>query len=84
MFNIAEKYGKDTFLTIQYLGTDNLPKMFSIKGRVDATLNKIRFLPNYLTDRILQLASRFWPQHLLKRLIQFRDKYIHLSYSKNE
>ena len=77
MFNIAEKYGKDTFLTIQYLGTDNLPKMFSIKGRVDATLNKIRFLPEYLTDRILQLASRFWPQHLPKRLIQFRDKYEH-------
>jgi len=77
MFNIAEKYGKDTFLTIQYLGTDSLPKMFAWKGRVDATLNKISFLPKYLTDHVMQFASRFWPQHLPKRLVHFRDKYEH-------
>ncbi len=29
----AEKYGKDTFLAIQYLGTSWLPMLFAIKGR---------------------------------------------------
>jgi D-lactate dehydrogenase len=31
-FDIAQKYGKDTFLAIQYLGTDRLPMLFSLKG----------------------------------------------------
>ncbi len=77
MFNVGEKYGKDTFLSIQYLGTDSLPKMFAMKSRVDAKLNKISFLPKFLTDHVMQFASRFWPQHLPKRLIKFRDKYEH-------
>lgn len=77
MFNIGEKYGKDTFLSIQYLGTDSLPKIFAMKSRVDSKLNKVPFLPKFLTDHVLQFASRFWPQHLPKRLIQYRDKYEH-------
>ncbi|GAA0407365.1 D-lactate dehydrogenase [Cocleimonas flava] len=77
MFDIGEKYGKDTFLTIQHLGTDSLPKMFAWKGRIDATLNKIPLLPKFLTDHVMQFASHFWPKHLPKRMIQFRDKYEH-------
>lgn len=77
IFNIAEKYGKDTFLTINHLGTDVLPKFFAIKGRVDASLNKVPFLPQYLSDRILQTVSSVWPQHLPKRLLEYRDQYEH-------
>ncbi|MEZ5536504.1 MAG: D-lactate dehydrogenase [Thiolinea sp.] len=77
IFNIAETYGKDTFLTIHHLGTDVLPKMFAIKGRVDASLNKLSFLPDYLSDRVMQQLSRFWPQHLPKRLLKYRDYYEH-------
>lgn len=77
IFNIAETYGKDTFLTINHLGTDVLPKMFAIKGRVDASLNKVPFLPDYLSDRVMQQLSRIWPQHLPKRLLKYRDDYEH-------
>nr|CAA6829855.1 MAG: D-Lactate dehydrogenase (EC [uncultured Thiotrichaceae bacterium] len=77
IFNISEKYGKDTFLTINHLGTDFLPKMFAVKGRVDASLNKVKFLPDYLSDRLMQGASRLWPQHLPKRLLKYRDDYEH-------
>jgi D-lactate dehydrogenase len=77
IFNLAEKYGKDTFLLINYLGTDPLPKLFAIKGRVESYLNKIPFLPKYLPDRLLQYMSQIWPQALPKRMLEFRDKYEH-------
>lgn len=77
IFNIAEKYGKDTFLTIEKLGTDIMPKLFAIKGRTDATLNKAPLLPPYLSDRIMQGVSALFPQHLPKRLLDYRDQYEH-------
>ncbi len=33
-FDIAEKYGKDTFLAIHYHGTGRMPTLFAIKGRL--------------------------------------------------
>ncbi|MBU0653623.1 MAG: D-lactate dehydrogenase [Gammaproteobacteria bacterium] len=77
IFNIAEKYGKDTFLTIEKLGTDWMPKLFAIKGRTDATLNKLPLLPKFLSDRVMQGASCLFPQHLPQRLLAFRDRYEH-------
>jgi len=77
IFNLAEKYGKDTFLLISLLGTDHLPKLFAIKGKVESYLNKIPFLPKYLPDRILQFISQVWPNVLPKRMLEFRDKYEH-------
>ncbi|MAG75158.1 MAG: D-lactate dehydrogenase [Colwelliaceae bacterium] len=77
IFDVAAKYGKDTFLSIEKLGTDRLPKLFALKGRIDATLNKIPFLPKYLTDHVMQFASKFFPQHLPERLLQYREDYEH-------
>ena len=77
MFAMGEKYGKDNFLTIQHLGTAILPKMFRMKGSVDSALNKISFLPKYLSDRVLQVASRLWPQHLPKRLMDYHQRFEH-------
>ena len=77
MFDIADKYGKDTFLSIHHLGTTFLPKLFAVKGRVDAFTNKLRFLPSFLSDRIMQWLSHLFPDHIPPRLRQFRDKYEH-------
>lgn len=77
VFEIAKQYGKDTFLSVKYLGTDLLPKMFSIKGRVDALLNKLSFVPKYLTDRIMQGMAMLFPSHLPARMMQFHDRFEH-------
>lgn len=77
IFNISAKYGKDTFLSVKHLGTDALPKMFALKGRIDAALNKKSWLPKYLTDRCLQTLSKLFPQHLPTRLRQFETRYEH-------
>lgn len=76
-FNIAERYGKDTFLLIDYLGTAFMPKLFAVKGRLDAWLNKRRWLPSFLSDRVMQGLSRLWPNHLPRRLLDYRERYEH-------
>ena len=77
MFDIADKYGKDTFLSILHLGTGNLPKLFALKGRVDAVIKKLPLVPNNLTDRLMQWASKCFPQHLPERMVAFRNQYEH-------
>jgi D-lactate dehydrogenase len=76
-FDIAETYGKDTFLTIQYLGADWLPRLFALKGRFDALASRLKFVPSNLSDKILQGISRIFPNHLPKKLREYRDKYAH-------
>ena len=46
IFDIAEVYGKDTFMMIDKLGTDQMPRFFTLKGRMDASLNKLPLLPH--------------------------------------
>lgn len=77
MFDVARSHGKDTFLVIQRFGTEVMPTFFNLKGRADATLNKLPFLPKQLSDRILQGLSRLWPEHLPRRLLEFRDRFVH-------
>lgn len=76
-FDIAEEYGKDTFLAINYLGTSRLPALFGLKSRFDALFDRIGFVPSHFTDRVLQAASRLFPSHLPARMKQYRDKYEH-------
>ncbi len=77
-FTIAEKYAKDVALAIKYLGTDRLPKAYALKAKAEYLLNKIPLLPKYLPDIFLYYASKLFPQHLPKRLLEYRDTYEHL------
>lgn len=77
IFDISEKYGKDTFLAIKKLGTARMPKLFARKGRIDTLLNKLPFLPQQLTDRIIQVFIKLLPPHLPKRLLEYRQQYEH-------
>jgi D-lactate dehydrogenase len=76
-FDIAEKYGKDTFLAINYLGTSRVPAFFALKSRFDALFNRLGVFPSNFTDRVLQTVSQLFPSHLPHRLKAFRDKYEH-------
>lgn len=77
IYDIAEVYGKDTFLMIDKLGTDKMPLFFTLKGRVDAWLSKLSFVKPHFSDRLLQHLSKLFPAHLPKRMKQYRDKYEH-------
>lgn len=75
IFDTAERYGKDVFLSIKHLGTERLPKAYAFKSSAEYFLNKIPFLPKFLPDLFLYCASRLFPQHLPKRLLKYRDRF---------
>ncbi|PHM49991.1 D-lactate dehydrogenase [Xenorhabdus miraniensis] len=77
IFDIAEVYGKDTFIMIDKLGTDKMPMFFSLKGQMDAILGKVPFLSSHLTDRVMQGLSRLLPAHLPARLKEYRNRFEH-------
>ncbi|KGQ57289.1 D-lactate dehydrogenase [Gallibacterium anatis] len=76
-FDVAAIYGKDTFWAIKILGTNNLPKLFKLKNNVDRFCRKIPFLPDNISDKLMQFASHLLPQHLPQKLRDYRDQYEH-------
>jgi len=75
-YNIAEVYGKDTFLLIDKLGTDRLPGVFSAKSRFDAFTERLG-LGGTVSDRVAQGLSKLFPSHLPARMNEWRDRYEH-------
>ncbi len=77
IYDIAERYGKDTFLMIDKLGTDKMPFFFTMKGRTDAMLEKVPLFKPHFTDRFMQKIGNAFPAHLPPRMKSWRDKYEH-------
>ncbi|MEG1210649.1 MAG: D-lactate dehydrogenase [Leclercia sp.] len=77
IYDIAERYGKDTFLMIDKLGTDKMPFFFTMKGRTDAMLEKVSLFKPHFSDRVLQKVGSAFPAHLPPRMKSWRDKYEH-------
>ena len=76
-YDAAKKYSKDNFIVIEKLGTKFLPTLFELKRSVDLLSKKFSFLPNKLSDKIMQFVSTLLPNHLPKRMENFRDSYEH-------
>lgn len=77
IYDIAKKYGKDSFIVINKLGTDRLPFLFAMKANAERILDKMKIFKPYLPDRVLQKLSYLFPNHLPKRMEEFREKYEH-------
>ena len=77
IFDVSAKYGKDTFLSIKHLGTNALPRLFSIKGSIDAKLSKWSWVPKHLTDKVMQMIAHVLPQHLPTRMLEYHNQYEH-------
>lgn len=76
-YDAAKKYSKDNFIVIERLGTKFLPTLFELKRSVDLLSKKFSFLPNKLSDKIMQFFSGLLPNHLPKRMESFRNLYEH-------
>lgn len=77
MFDIAEVYGKDAFLTIQYLGTKRLPSLLKNKRGFDALVSRLGFRGAGASDRMFQRLSRLFPSHLPPRMKIWRERFEH-------
>ncbi|RBP80076.1 D-lactate dehydrogenase [Marinomonas rhizomae] len=76
-FDVCDKYGKDSFIVIQKTGSENMPKLFALKNKVDRIFNKLPFLPKNLSDKMLQTIAHLFPDHIPKKIRQYRDQYEH-------
>ncbi len=76
-FDGADKYGKDTFMIIKYLGKSVIPNLFRLKRMFDIFFNYIPFMPQDIFDIFLQNLSVFLPDHLPSRLREYRNRFDH-------
>ncbi len=76
-YNLAEVYGKDTFLAIQYLGTSRLPRLYQVKDKFDRFARHCGFRSSSFSDGVLQQLARMHPNHLPARMNAFRDRFEH-------
>ncbi|NOL50016.1 D-lactate dehydrogenase [Pelistega europaea] len=74
-YDIGAEYGKDIFLFIEKFGTDKVPGAFAFKAKVDSFFEK--FGSKGLSDRMIQFFTRLMPNHLPKRMNEYRDLYPH-------
>ena len=76
-YDAAKKYSKDTFIAIDKIGPSFIPKFFEFKRKIDLIAEKLNFLPNKFSERLMQFLSNFWPNHLPQRMEEFRSQYEH-------
>lgn len=74
-FDVADRYGRDTFLAIRLLGTDHLPGLYALKARFDDLGERLGIAAP--SERLLQGLARLLPRHLPRRLHDWRDRYAH-------
>ncbi|MEM7254767.1 MAG: D-lactate dehydrogenase [Pseudomonadota bacterium] len=77
IFDVTRKYGKDTLLLIHWLGTQWLPTVFRLKGKLDGWFSRFRMLPANLVDRMMQWTSAVLPGALPRRMLEWRDRFEH-------
>lgn len=76
-FDVADRYGKDTVIAIERLGTGRLPLLLAAKARLDALAAYLPFMRPGFSDRMLQRAAGLLPDHLPPRMRAFRDHFEH-------
>jgi D-lactate dehydrogenase len=76
-FDIAREYGKDVFLVVRHFGTRCMPTLFSWASKFDSALARLGLGRAISSAAILQLAARLAPEHLPRRMLDYRDKYEH-------
>ena len=77
IFDIAEVYGKDTFMMIDKLGTDQMPRFFHPErpyGRQPQQAAAAATQPDRSADAGL---SHLAPSHLPKRMKEYRERFEH-------
>ncbi|MFT3727924.1 MAG: D-lactate dehydrogenase [Terricaulis sp.] len=70
-FDMAARFGKDTFLAIRLLGVERLAWLARLKNGFD------HWLGAGSSDRVLQRLATSLPPHLPKRMRRMRDAYEH-------
>lgn len=77
-FDLAAEYGKDTFVGLKRWGSRRVRRMFALKGWANGVFARILpFLGPTFADTISQKAFGLLPQHLPKRMLDYRNRFGH-------
>ncbi len=76
-FDLAERFGKDIFLAIRYLGTDWLPRLSRLQQGLAEVQRRVTGRRGAVLERGLHGLSRLLPAHLPRRMRMFRDRFEH-------
>lgn len=76
-FDMAEKYGRDTFVGLKYAGSRNVQRLYGLKSWANGVFAKLPFFEPTFADRISQGLFALLPQQLPKRMVDYRDRFEH-------
>jgi D-lactate dehydrogenase len=76
-YELAKKYGKDSLIVIEKIGTGHLPQLFALKAWGERFLKHIPFFKPYFPDRLLQVLGHLFPNQLPDRLEEYARRYDH-------
>lgn len=76
-FDLAEKYGKDTFVGLKYAGSRQVRRLFALKSWANGVFAKLPFFGQTFADTIAQTAFGLLPQQLPKRMLDYRNRFEH-------
>ena len=76
-FDLAERFGKDIFLTIRHLGTGRLPQLLRLQQRIGDLQRQVTGHDGAVLERALHGIARVLPKHLPPRMRAYRDRFEH-------
>jgi D-lactate dehydrogenase len=76
-FDLTARYGKDTVLAIERLGSSRLPALFALQARINAMFRWLPGVGDSFSDHALYRAARCFPEHLPARMRAFSRNYQH-------
>ncbi|MCL1123731.1 D-lactate dehydrogenase [Shewanella surugensis] len=77
IISLTDNYGRDTVLLIKSIGTHWLPNFFSLKQKLDAVCQRLRFLPFSFVDKCIHYIARLFPSQIPKRLSEWNKAFEH-------
>ncbi|MDN6175712.1 MAG: D-lactate dehydrogenase [Brevibacterium sp.] len=76
-FDLAEKYGKDTFVSVKHAGSREQIKLFALKNWANGVFAKLPFFGQTVADSIAQGTFSLLPQQLPDPMLEYRDRFEH-------
>lgn len=76
-FDLAQTYGKDTFMGLKYAGSQQVRQLFALKAWANGVFAKLPFFGQTTADTIAQKAFAILPDQIPQRLIDYRDRFEH-------
>lgn len=76
-FDLAERYGKDTYLILRWVGAQWVRRLFAFKEWANGVFARIPSFGDSFVDVISQRLSALLPAHLPRRMRGFRSRFEH-------